>query len=61
MGRLSILNNTCYYTEAVINSRNSLLDYNCIGVLLYYYYQGPLYLKLKRLIFQGLKERVLED
>jgi hypothetical protein len=61
MGRLSILNNACYYIEAVINSRNSLLDYNYIGILLYYYCQGPLYPKLKRLIFQGLKERVLED
>jgi hypothetical protein len=61
MGRLSILNNTYYYTEAVIDSRNSLLDYSYIGVLLYCYCQGPLYPKLKRLIFQGLKERVLED
>jgi hypothetical protein len=60
MGHLSILDNTCYYTQAVIDRRYSFLDGDNIRVLFYRYSQSSLNSKLKLFVFLGLKNKILE-
>ena len=48
---LTILNNACHCAQAVIHSRNGLLNRNGMRILLYCYGQGSPDSELKRLVF----------
>jgi hypothetical protein len=60
MGCLAILNNTCHCAQAVIDSRNSLLNGNCVRILLHSYCQGSPDPELKYPVFRGLEKWGLE-